>query len=90
MKEEKYTSNAEWPDSVAGMCKPNISTDTHPSREHAQAVCDRLQKEGLGGEGEVYPIRTWVEEIGTVADVKTAECIGLSVCGGPCDDCPAR
>ena len=59
----KYTSNAEWPDTVRLGCTPNVSTDTHDSKEFAEAVCRRLEREGFGGERKIFPIRVWVEEI---------------------------
>lgn len=57
----KITSNAQWP---KGTCdsRNNVSTDTHESREHAQAVCDRLEEKGFGGDGLIFPIKTWVNE----------------------------
>ena len=57
-----YTSNAEWP---AGTVSGTITTkDEHDTLERAKAVCDRLESEGLGGEGSVFPIRTWVVDTG--------------------------
>jgi len=39
------------------------TTDTHDTKEQAEAVCRRLESEGLGGERLHFPIKTWVEEI---------------------------
>lgn len=60
---KQFSSNAEWPDSVKLGCIPNVSTDKHDSEKMAQAVCDRLKECGFGGEGKIFPIRTWVEEL---------------------------
>lgn len=56
---KKYQSNAEWPDETG----IGITTDTHYSYEAASGVCDILEEEGLGGDGEVFPLRTWVSNI---------------------------
>lgn len=40
----------------------NTTTDTHDSREAAEAVCRGLQRQGLGGERIHFPVRVWVEE----------------------------
>lgn len=39
------------------------STDTHPSKEAAEAVCSLLRKHGFGGQGKHFPIETRVEPI---------------------------
>lgn len=58
-----WASNAEWPDCIRLGCIPNVSTDTHDSQDFAEAICRRLEQAGFGGMGEVFPIRTWVEEV---------------------------
>jgi hypothetical protein len=55
---KRFQSNAEW-EGLAGI---RVSTDTHYSYEAAQMVCDALEEEGLGGDGRVFPIRTWVSD----------------------------
>ena len=56
-----WTSHAQWPLEVyRGMRGDGISTDTHPSPEAAQAVCDGLLRDGFGGEREHFPLRVWV------------------------------
>lgn len=60
---KKWTSNAEWPDSIRLGCTTNASKDYHDSKEFAEAICRRLEREGFGGGGTIFPIRTWVEEI---------------------------
>jgi hypothetical protein len=60
----EYKSFAEWPREVhlgwAGD-SPDISSDTHGTREQAEAVCQMLHENGLGGNRITFPIRTWVE-----------------------------
>lgn len=59
----KYISNAQWPKTVKYLFShDNITTDEHETREQAQAVCDMLTRDGMGGLGRVFPIKTWVEE----------------------------
>lgn len=65
---EPFTSNAEWPDSVSTGRKPNVSTDTHEDRQFAQSICDRLESHGFGGDGKIFPIRTWVGSPGDIAN----------------------
>ena len=57
----EYQSNAEWPEGVyKDSFGINVSSDTHSTRDTAVSVCKRLEKEGFGGEGKHFPIRTWV------------------------------
>jgi len=55
-----WQSNAEW-ESIHGF-HDNLTTDTHHSEAHAQSVCDGLDRDGLGGEGIHFPVRTWVSK----------------------------
>ena len=60
----RFTSVAVWPNGT--LCDGlDISTDTHATREQAEAVCSLLAKEGLGGEGKIFPLSTRVEEAAT-------------------------
>lgn len=60
----EWTSNAEWPRQVyRGIDGSGITTDTHSSEYAAQCVCEALEREGFGGEGKHFPIRTWVSRI---------------------------
>ena len=52
-----FKSNADWGD------PRGLTTDTHETKKGANAVCNRLKKEGWAGGQKSYPIRTWVEEI---------------------------
>lgn len=58
---KNYQSNAEWPPGVcSSMYGDNISTDQHRAFEEAEAVCRGLEREGFGGQGKHFPVRTWV------------------------------
>ena len=50
----KYKSVAHWPIGTLGGMKEK-TTDTHRTREAAEAVCERLESDGFGGLGEVSP-----------------------------------
>jgi hypothetical protein len=52
----KWKSHAQWPDGT-------ISDDTHESEEYAQAVCRLLERNGFGGDGIDFPVRTWVTQV---------------------------
>lgn len=39
----------------------DITTDSNQSYEAAIAICDLLVKEGWGGEGKTFPLKTWIE-----------------------------
>ncbi len=58
---KKFKSCAEWPKELA--VANNISTDNHDTESQAKAVCRMLERDGFGGNGEIFPIRTWVEPI---------------------------
>lgn len=54
----------EWNiDDYLGMFGDGISTDKHGTEEAAQAVCDGLMKEGMGGNLSTLPIRTWISKV---------------------------
>jgi hypothetical protein len=55
----RWKSCAEW-DACHGF-ENNMTTDTHDTKEAAEAVCRGLRREGLGGERIHFPLRTWVE-----------------------------
>ena len=54
-----WQSKAYWPrgTGVSLGNSENASTDTHPTKAHAQAVADTLRSEGFGGEGKIYPLK---------------------------------
>lgn len=55
-----WTSHAEWPKGSLPIIGDK-SEDTHATEEDAKAVCDLLQVKGFGGDGDIFPIKTWVE-----------------------------
>ena len=60
--QKRFKSCAEWPEGVVSNSNGNnITKDEHRSRKEAEAVVRLLEKEGFGGDGEVFPKRTWVE-----------------------------
>lgn len=65
MRTKQWKSIAVWPDTikVGNTVGKNESFDFHNSKEAAYAVCKLLQKHGFGGDGEVLPLSTRVEEV---------------------------
>ena len=59
---KKFTSNALWPvkSRIFNEYGNNESKDYHYSKEVAQSVCDMLESHGCGGEGEIFPLKTWI------------------------------
>ena len=63
----EWISKVQWDlNCYRGQYGDGVSTDKHPTRESAEAVCRSLEREGFGCEGEHYPIRTWVVKEGEV------------------------
>lgn len=58
-----WESVAVWPPAVSTGNDPNISTDKHAKEDSALAVCKALREEGLGGEGKIFPLETYVREM---------------------------
>jgi hypothetical protein len=57
-----WTSNAQWPEgTICQRRAADKTTDFHLTEAAALAVCRMLERDGLGGEGKVFPLRTWVE-----------------------------
>jgi hypothetical protein len=59
----KWLSCAEWPPGT--LCNADgsdLSTDTHMTEEQALSISKALRRTGFGGEGKVFPVRTWIEE----------------------------
>jgi len=58
--QKKITSNAQWPqDSTFGTIAD--SSDIHDTYIDACTACAKLEKDGFGGSGVVFPIRTWID-----------------------------
>jgi hypothetical protein len=56
-----HKSHALWADDVYSDCYgEHVSTDNHHSESEAVAVCKRLESEGFGGDGQYFPIKTWM------------------------------
>ena len=49
----------------------DLTMDVHRTREAAQAVCDKLMRDGLGGERCHFPFETWVERVPNAAGERT-------------------
>jgi len=58
---KKFKSVAIWPTGVG--IHITESSDTHDTREQAEAVCKMLRRDGFGGDGKIFPIETRVEEV---------------------------
>ena len=57
-----WTSCAQWPKGSIVQRRSNDQTfDFHLTEAAARAVCRMLERDGLGGEGKIFPLRTWVE-----------------------------
>lgn len=54
----KYKSCAQWNKDETGI---GYSEDFHSSLEAAESVCRMLRRQGFGGQGKFFPIRTWTE-----------------------------
>jgi hypothetical protein len=58
-----WESVAKWPKEISTGNKEELSKDKHTTEEQALAVCEALEKEGLGGERQTFPLVTYVREI---------------------------
>ena len=58
-----WVSIAIWPENsgVEDVYGNSQSTDNHRTREEAEAVCKLLERDGLGGDGIIYPTETFVK-----------------------------
>jgi hypothetical protein len=55
-----FKSFAQWPEGTCDFSN-NISEDKHQTRSAAQSVCTALERDGFGGDGKIFPVKTWVE-----------------------------
>ena len=56
---KQYKSIAEWgKNSIV-----RYSEDFHDTEEQANAVCRMLERDGFGGMGVIFPVRTMVEKV---------------------------
>jgi hypothetical protein len=56
----KWESNAQWPIGTISRFEEVVTVDRHTTESAAIAVCRALEKEGYGGRGKHFPLRTWV------------------------------
>lgn len=56
-----FSSCASWPKGTAEFSN-DVTRDENGSWEQADTICSRLRREGFGGDGKVFPLRTWVED----------------------------
>lgn len=57
---EVWVSCARWPHKHG--FDNDLTTDTHDTKKQAEAVCNMLMRDGLGGERIHFPFETWVEK----------------------------
>lgn len=57
----KFSSCAEWPKGTAPHSN-DVTKDENGPWASSNAICNRLSKEGFGGDGKVFPLRVWVED----------------------------
>ena len=63
---KKWASVAIWPyPDVSLLNGDNSSTDYHDTKEQALSVIRMLKQDGFGGEGRLFPIRVFVQEVKT-------------------------
>ena len=64
MNSSTHRSHARWPEGTfCSADQHQISTDNHPDEQSAKSVCKLLEAEGFGGDGEIFPLETWVTPI---------------------------
>ncbi len=80
---KKFRSYVQWGED--NLC--NMTQDDHETEEQAIAVCRMLEKEGLGGEGRIYPFETWVKPIKICEDCDGSGAFYAHVCGGDVEKC---
>ena len=58
--EMRYKSCAKWPE---GTCpySNDVTRVVEYNEDVAKGVCRALEQNGYGGEGKVFPFKTWVE-----------------------------
>ncbi len=63
----RFRSVAIWPfdgpEPISLGNTANRSDDWHTLQDEASAVCQRLRRQGFGGNRRVFPLTTWVEEV---------------------------
>lgn len=61
---KRYRSVILWPPDlrVGSSTTENETSDIHPSKEAAEAVCRMIMRRGFGGQGKYFPLSWRVEE----------------------------
>lgn len=57
----RYKSCAKWPEGTCDFSN-NVTRVVEPDKVAAEIVCKKLERSGFGGEGKVFPLKTWIEE----------------------------
>lgn len=67
----KFKSVAQWPlcCGISLETTENVSKDKHATAEAAISSCQYLIGVGFGGNGEIFPYKTWVEECNADGEV---------------------
>ena len=68
MPNHKWKSIVVW-DPKLGF-QDNETVDYHDTKEAAEAVCRMIQRQGLGGEGIHFPVKTRVESLKTKEEIE--------------------
>jgi hypothetical protein len=62
--EMKYKSNIQWESKVyINEYGDPVSTDEHDTKERAESICNMIKRDGFGGQGVDFPVKTWVSEL---------------------------
>lgn len=59
----RHRSIVVWPPGTPGADEGGESHDTHRDKESALAVCRAIERDGLGGDGKIFPLSTRVEPV---------------------------
>lgn len=61
---KRWRSYAKWPkEAQIAWRDESITTDEHFTKDAAEAMCRRLEREGHWGERIWFPEKTWVKEV---------------------------
>jgi hypothetical protein len=66
--EVSYQSCAQWPEGTLNGNNDDITRDTNGPMRAAWCVCKRLESDGFGGDGKVFPTKTWIEVVRETKD----------------------
>jgi len=61
---DPWRSCADWGDyDVFNGRNDNVTKDINGTKAAADAVCNRLKRDGFGGNRQVFPVRVWSEMV---------------------------